>query len=276
MLRAVMLSEVSDSSDASGPLLFAHRGAPLEQPENTLEGFARALAAGADVLELDVHMSRDGHVVVSHDADGLRAAGDARAIASCTLAEIKTWDLAVHFGAERCVGAVRVPTLDEVLAAFPTARLNVDVKQERPDMLPALLAVIRDHAAEPRVLLTSFSSVTTQRIRSLGYRGAIGLGRTEALRVAFFPRIVLPHVAAGARLQIPLRFGALPLDRAWLIGKMHRLGIAVDYWVVNDVGQAERLLELGADGIVTDDTAAMAALFARSPRTRGWRARHAT
>jgi glycerophosphoryl diester phosphodiesterase len=269
-----MLRAMSSAHDASGPLLYAHRGAPLEQPENTLEGFALALAAGADALELDVHMSRDGHVVVSHDADGLRNAGDARAITACTLAEIKQWDLAPRFGAQRCAGKVRVPALDEVLAAFPSARLNIDVKQSQPNMVPAVLAAIARHAAHARVLLTSFSSVTTRALHAAGYAGDIGLGRGEAVRAVFVPELLQARARGGARLQIPLRYGPLSLDRASLIAKMHRRGIAVDYWVVNDIAQAERLLELGADGIVTDDARAMASLFARSPRTSGWRARH--
>ena len=269
-----MLRPMNAARDASGPLLYAHRGMPREQPENTLEGFALALSAGADVLELDVHMSRDGHVVVSHDADGLRNAGVARAIAACTLGEIKAWDVAVGFGAARGAGAVRMPTFEEVLDAFPTARLNVDVKQSRPDMLPSLLAALARHDAHARVLLTSFSSATTRRMRRLGYAGEVGLGRAEAVLAAFAPGPLGRHLG-GSRLQIPVRYGPLALDRAWLSRKVHGIGIAVDYWVINDVAHAERLLELGADGIVTDDARAMAALFARSPYTAAWRARHA-
>jgi glycerophosphoryl diester phosphodiesterase len=269
-----MLRAMSASPDRLGPRLYAHRGLAVEQPENTLESFAAALAAGADVLELDVHMSRDGHVVVSHDADGARVAGDPRALCACTLAEIKAWDLRRRAGTARGASKVCVPALEEVLAAFPDARLNIDVKQARPNMVPALLMLLRRHAAEPRVLLTSFSSATTRAIRRAGYGGAVGLGYAEALRAAFTPALLQRRAAPGTRLQIPVRYGALALDRSWLIDKMHGLGIAVDYWVVNDVAHAERLLALGADGIVTDDTPAMAALFARAPQTSRWRQRH--
>jgi glycerophosphoryl diester phosphodiesterase len=167
-----------------------------------------------------------------------------------------------------------MPTLDEVLQALPDCPLNVDVKQTQPDMLTPLLATIARHRAEPRVLLTSFSWLLTVRVRELGYTGPIGLGRAEAMRAVLMPQALLRLMPPrGSRLQVPLRYGPFRLDRRELIDKMHAHGIAVDYWVVNDPGEAERLLELGADGIVTDDTRAMAALFARSPRTAGWRAR---
>jgi glycerophosphoryl diester phosphodiesterase len=259
-----------------GPLLYAHRGAPLEQPENSLPGFAAALELGADALEIDVHMTRDGHVVVAHDPDGARTAAVARAIAACTLDEVKAWDIASGPG----LGCPRrpaccIPTLDEVLARFPDMPLNVDVKQSEPDMLASLLRVIAAHDAQQRVLLTSFSSRITRRIRALGYAGPTGLGQAEAVAAVFGPRWLLRlRPLRGQRLQVPLRSGAWRLDRRELVDKLHALGIAIDYWVVNDVREAERLLEIGADGIVTDDVSSMAELFARAPHTAGWRARH--
>jgi glycerophosphoryl diester phosphodiesterase len=259
-----------------GPLLYAHRGAPLEQPENSLPGFAAALACGADALEIDVHMTSDGHVVVAHDPNGMRTAADARAIRACTLREIKTWDIASGPGLgcprrEACC----MPTLAEVLATFPAVPLNVDVKQSQPDMLEALLSVIAEHDAHERVLLTSFSSLITRRIRALGYAGPTGLGRAEAARAVLAPDWLLRRLPLrGQRLQVPLASGPVRLDRRGLVDKLHAHGLAIDFWVVNDLSVAERLLEIGADGIVTDDPRAMAALFARARRTSGWRARH--
>jgi glycerophosphoryl diester phosphodiesterase len=259
-----------------GPLLYAHRGAPLEHPENSLEGFAAALEAGADVLEIDVHMTRDGHVMVAHDAGGARTAGEPREIRACTRAEVARWDIGAGPGLS-CArrGPVRMPSLGEVLEAFPRAALNVDVKQSLPDMLGALLRVVGQHAAAQRVLLTSFSSVTTRRIRALGYAGPVGLGRMEAVLAVFAPQRVLQRLRPPwRRLQVPLRAGPFRLDRRELVAKMTACGIATDYWVVNDELEAARLIALGAGGIVTDDPRRLAALFARSPHTGGWRARH--
>jgi glycerophosphoryl diester phosphodiesterase len=258
----------------AGPLLFGHRGAPLEQPENTLESFAAALDAGADVLELDVHMTLDRHVVVAHDDHGSRMAKVGLAIRECPLSEIKLWD--VSGKKTRTLGPrpARMPTLEEVLLRFPHTPLNVDVKPRSPDMLDPLLALITRHGAAPRVLLTSFHSATTRAIAQRGYEGPRGMSRAEVARVVFSPsplRYVWPP--AGQRMQIPTRTGRLRLDRAAFVRKAHDWGLAVDFWVVNDSREAERLLELGADGIVTDEPRAMAGLFQRSPRTAGWRER---
>lgn len=260
----------------AGPLLYAHRGAGLEHPENSLEAFEAALAAGADVLEADVHLSRDGHVIVSHDPSGARVAGEAGEIRRSTLLEIKRWDLARAQPKSAQRGAVRMPTLDEVLRAFPSALLNLDVKQREPDMTRALLQTIARHTAEPRVLLTSFEAAITRRLRALRYAGPTGLARAEVAAALFAPsplaRLLAPR---GTRMQIPIRAGVLPLAHAAVVRRAHARGLAVDYWVVNDLALAEHLLALGADGIVTDDPRAMARLFAHAPSTAGWRARHA-
>jgi glycerophosphoryl diester phosphodiesterase len=256
---------------AQGPLLFAHRGAPAEHVENTLPSFWAALSHGADVLELDVWMSADGHVVVSHDGTGERVFGVQRAISATRFADIKRWRIR---GAS---GQLYEPaSLSEVLEAFPYAALNIDVKQSRPDILPVLFDVIMGHAAEERVLLTSFSARTLQRIRALGYHGPIGMSRRDAAVFLFGPRFahVLPRRGAQ-RLQLPVRYGAVTLATRAYIEKAHAAGLRVDYWVVNDHAEAERLLDLGADGIVTDDPAGMGNVFGHHIRTRGWRARRA-
>jgi glycerophosphoryl diester phosphodiesterase len=259
----------------SGPLLFGHRGAPHEQPENSLESFAAALDAGADVLELDVHMTRDQHVVVAHDDHASRMAKVGSLIRESTLNDVNSWDLAGGEGPQAGRNPVRMPTLDEVLRRFPHTLLNIDIKQHSPDMLGPLLALVAQHDAADRVLLTSFHSATTRAIRERGYAGPRGLARAEVARVVFSPS-PLRHVwpAAGQRMQIPTHAGPLRLDRGAIVRKAHDWGLAVDFWVINELAEAERLLELGADGIVTDDPRGMAQLFARSPRTAGWRERH--
>jgi glycerophosphoryl diester phosphodiesterase len=274
-MRGGYAGRVREATPRLGPLLYAHRGAPLELPENSLVGFARALELGADALEIDVHMTRDGHVVVCHDASGERIAGVARQLRDCTLSEIKQWELRGPLTAGSSAGTARVPALDEVLEAFPQAHLNIDIKQHAPEVIDAVLAVIAKHAAAQRVLLTSFSSAITRGVRARGYAGRTGFGRAEVVGLVFAPARVLSRVrSGGSRAQIPRRFGPIVLDRPELIDKLHALGLAVDYWVVNETHEAQRLLARGADGIVTDDVRAMAQLFATSPHTQSWRARH--
>jgi len=258
-----------------GPLLIAHRGASAEHVENTLPAFEAALALGADVIESDVHVTRDGHAVLAHDEDGLRVAGDPRAIAACALAEVERWDLSrARPGSAPCA----IPTLAAALARLPDALFNLDLKPSDASCVPRVLEVIARHRAEPRVLLTSFSAAITRRIRALGYGGPVGLGQAEAALAVFAPRPLLRRrdalSRAGARLQIPVRAYGIPLARRALVDKLSALSVPVDYWVVNDTAVARGLLELGASGIVTDDVRGMARLFEQSPHTAAWRARH--
>jgi glycerophosphoryl diester phosphodiesterase len=223
-----------------GPaLLFGHRGAPgTGLKENTIESFRRALQDGATALETDAHLTRDGHVVLSHDPDLSRVLGAGIVIKDSTLDEVR---------------ALGVPTLRELLDFAPHVPINVDIKQRTPPMEQALIEAIGDDA--PRVLLASFHADALARVRALGYRGPTGLSADEVRRL-FLPRLalrVVPRLLTGARAQIPLRSGRIRLDTKTLIEKCHALGIAVDYWTVNDVDTARRLLDLGADGIMSDD-----------------------
>jgi glycerophosphoryl diester phosphodiesterase len=254
---------------AEGPLLFAHRGGPSLHAENTLPAFSAALEQGVDVLELDVRMSIDGHVVVSHDPTGQRVFGIPQPIHLASLAALKRWRCRRDDGE-----SYELATLAEVLEAFPRVPLNVDVKQETPNMLLSLLDVIMGHAAEDRVLLTSFSARTLAQIRRIGYHGPIGMSQRDAAFFVLGPRWLSWWTRRGAsRLQIPTRYAGLDLANRICIEKAHAVGLPVDYWVVNDPAEADRLLDLGADGIVTDEPKLLADVFAKHVRTRGFRQR---
>ncbi len=249
------------------PRLYAHRGAAAEMPENTVPSFARALEHGASALEMDLHMTSDGHVVVSHDPDGARLCGVAHEIKKTTLADLRTWDAGWGYidaaGQRSFQGrGLRIPLLEEVLDAFPGIPLNVDVKQEQPSMVPTLLALLERRGAADRVLVASFRTATLHEVRRRGYPGATGLAQSEVIRLRFVPTMLLSGLPLkGARAQVPVSAGGVRLDGASFIAKCHKLGIAVDYWTINDVAEASRLLRLGADGIMTDDPRAIAPVF---------------
>lgn len=256
------------------PLLYAHRGAPRLYPENSLPGLHHALELGADALEIDVHMSVDGHVMVAHDPDGRRMAGIDRRIRETPRHLIEAWDISVGFeGAGD--GPVRMPTLDAVLTELPAARLNIDVKQSSPDMVQPLLELLYRHRAAERVLLTSFAHRTLARIRRAGFGGQTGLSQREAIVAAFAPhRLATLDPGRGQRLQIPTTYMGVDLGTRRFIERFHSQGLCVDYWVVNEPDQARSLLDMGADGIVTDVPELIGGVFAIHPRTQGWRARH--
>jgi glycerophosphoryl diester phosphodiesterase len=156
---------------------------------------------------------------------------------------------------------ITVPTFEEVLVAFPATPLNVDLKGERA--VDAMLELVRRHQAETRVTLASFQLATLTRIRRAGYPGETSLSQTEVASLLALPAVVwrqLPRTGTAA--QVPTRQGPIHMDRAAFIAKCHSLGLRVDFWTVDDPGEARRLLELGADGIMTNDPAAVRPVFA--------------
>src|SRR5262249_54820696 len=139
------------------PILYAHRGAAAELPENTLPAFERALELGADALETDAHLTKDGHLVLSHDPTGLRMACLPVPIARPSLDDVRGWDVGRGFvdanGQSFAGRGFRMPTLEEALTAFPGVRFNVDAKSEHPEMAERIVALVRRLRAEDRVLL---------------------------------------------------------------------------------------------------------------------------
>jgi glycerophosphoryl diester phosphodiesterase len=241
-------------------IVYAHRGAPAERPENTLASFRRALELGADALETDVHLTADGAVVAIHDPDGARVAGVERTIASSPLSEVQAWDAGYVFVDARrerpFVGqGHRIPTLDQILGELPKVRVNVDLKAESPELAERFVEIVRRHAAEERVVAASFSRRPLQRLREIGWRGEMSLARIDFIGSWLIPRFLQRTCPPGTRAQIPTHAGPLSLATRRLLVKFHALGLKVDYWTINDPTDAQRLVELGADGIMTDDPA---------------------
>jgi glycerophosphoryl diester phosphodiesterase len=231
--------------------LYGHRGASVRAPENTLAAFEIALADGANALELDVHRTADGHFVVAHDPDGARTAGCNEAIARVSLADVRRWS--AH--------GESVPTLDEFLDAFPTTPVSIDLKPNDPTAVGPLLDLLSARGGESTVTLASFHDRLVWRARRLGWAGRTALTRTEVAAIRLAPFAVARRITRGDAAQIPLRSGAIRLDRPGFLERCRKLGIRADYWVVNDPDQARALLDAGATGIMTDDPARLAPVF---------------
>ena len=239
-------------------LVYAHRGAAIELPENTLPSFRRAIELGADALETDVHLTRDGEIVAVHDPDGRRIAGVDRRVAETSLREVQAWDAGFAFvdtnGARPFLGkGYRIPTLDQLLSELPEVTLNVDLKDEQPALVDRFIEVVRGHRAEERVIGASFQQATLERLRACGYRGQTSLARREFLHCWLVPAWLRRGGPPGNRAQIPTHVGPFSIATRRTVDKLHTLGLGVDYWTVNDPDMVPRLLEIGADGIMPDD-----------------------
>ena len=241
-------------------IVYAHRGAAAERPENTLASFRRALELGADALETDVHLTADREIVAAHDDDGARMTGVGRALRSATLVEIQSWDAGYGFvdaHGERPFQnqGHRIPSLHELLQELPAVRLNVDLKSEEPALIERFIAIVREHQAEERVIAASFFRSALSCLRRAGWRGESSLSRSEFLYWGLVPKWLQRGTPAATRAQIPTHAGLLQLATPRKLDKLRQLGLRVDYWTINDPNEARRLVALGADGIMTDDPA---------------------
>ena len=233
------------------PVNVAHRGSSVRYPENTLASFGAAVEAGAGGLELDVRLTRDGHPVVMHDARVDRTTDGFGAVSGMTLAEVRRLDAGGSGTPDE-----RVPTLREVLAAFPGVSVNVDIKDTRvPGVEGAVLGVLREAQATERALVASANYQNLRRFRRLA-AGACDTGASR-LEIGVFYGLSLLRLERLARpayaaLQVPVDYGPLRLVTPRFVRAAHSRGVRVDAWTINDTGQMLGLLDLGVDSIMTD------------------------
>jgi glycerophosphoryl diester phosphodiesterase len=243
------------------PVNLAHRGASALAPENSLEAFRIAVEAGAGGLELDVHMTRDGHVVVIHDPTVERTTSGKGAISEMTIDELRALDAGYGFSLDggrtrpyRGRG-VRVPTLEEVLEEFPGVAVNIDIKAAYPGVEAAVLQVLRETDAWGRALVVSTPYATVKRFRKIsGGHISTGASRWEIGVFYFSSRLRLERLLSPSydALQVPLRHRGIPLVTPRFVRAAHARGVRVDVWTINRADEMRRLLALGVDVIMTD------------------------
>jgi glycerophosphoryl diester phosphodiesterase len=240
--------------------LYAHRGASAELPENTLPAFERAVEIGVDALEMDLQITRDGHLIVVHDDTAARMAAAQLAWSEIDLADARALDVGWGFladdGTRPFAGkGIAVSTFADILDAFPTTEINVDIKRCPVD---AVLELLRAKHAEDRVTLASFATGAAVAMRRRGYGGATALSQGEVLTLVSLPALIWRQLPfTGTAAQVPTHHRMVRFDRPTFIAKCHSLGLRVDFWTIDDPAEAARLIALGADGIMTNDPAAI-------------------
>ena len=243
------------------PANFAHRGASARAPENTLEAFRLAVEAGAGGLELDVHMTLDGEIVVIHDTTVDRTTNGSGAVAQMTLDEIQALDAGYSFSPDggstypyRGRG-LRVPRLAEVYEEFPNSPVNIAIKGAQPGVEEAVLKVIREAGAAVRTLVASKHHGVVRRFRRVS-GGSIptSASRREIAKFYLLSRLRLERLYRPAydALQVPPEYLGTRVVTPRFIEAAHARGVWVDVWTINDPQEMRRLLDLGADGVMTD------------------------
>jgi glycerophosphoryl diester phosphodiesterase len=232
------------------PLIFGHRGASADAPENTMAAFGQALAQGADGFELDVTLSADGVPVVIHDDTLDRTTNGRGPVGGQTAAALKTLDAGYPERFGDGFAGERVPTLEEVLGTFGgQALINIELKHDRSPgrrLAAEVVALVHAHRLSKRVILSSFQFSNLRRVRGLDPALPIGLLYVSALGGARLVR----WLTAGLRPEAhhPGCYTLQPETLRWF----HKQGLRVNTWTVNDERDLRRLAKAGADGLITD------------------------
>lgn len=229
------------------PLVIAHRGASAERPENTLPAYELAVAQGADAIEIDLHRTRDGHVVVTHD-ESLAGLGGHGEVADATRAEVRALDAG---------GGARVPTLEEVLDTFGgRIAFNLEIKRATGGLYPGLGPEVAEGLAARgllgETLFSSFYDPALAELREAEPRARLGL----LLSRRHPHRAVQRAEVLGAEALHP----EAGLVDARLVESAHAAGLAVYAFTVDDPAEMGRLLDLGVDGLFTNLPGKMRAL----------------
>jgi len=229
--------------DHPGPLPYAHRGGALEGLENTMPAFEAAVALGYRYLETDARVTADGVLLAFHDDDLSRTCGRPGRIGELPWSEVKT---------ARVGGKEPIPRLEDVLGAFPDARLNLDAKSDAG--VAPLIDVIRRTGALERVCVGAFTDRRVVEARkALGPKLCTSMGPFEVARwlaASFLPGgLGMPKVPVA---QVPLTQGPIPVVTARSVRSAAAKGVQVHVWTIDDEVEMERLLDLGVRGIITD------------------------
>ncbi|HVB83046.1 MAG TPA: glycerophosphodiester phosphodiesterase family protein [Candidatus Binataceae bacterium] len=223
-------------------LTIAHRGASALYPENTLRAFIAAAALGADMCEFDVRTTRDGEVVVIHDATVNRTTDGRGRVAAMSAAAIGRLDAGVRFGAE--FRGARIPTLAEVAVALGERRCGMDVELKARGLERRVCEVLRGCGAMESAIVSSFDWEQLKIVAA----------QEPGLRLALLgekaPAALLEAALAMDVFAIAPRFD---IADAALCTAAHRRGLAVYVWTVDDEPTMRRLLAAGVDGIMTND-----------------------
>ena len=243
------------------PLAFAHRGADNAR-ENTLAAFRAAVERGYAYLELDVRTSADGELVVFHDETLDRTTTGTGPLSERTWAELSELLVVQDEDGSRVGGGEPLLRFEDLLTAWPDVHLNVDLKDDAA--APVIAELLARHGAWDRVLVASFHDSRRRHFtRAAGRRVAMSGGAAAIAAMVLAAPVGLAHWV-GRRLahidcvQVPVRQGPIPIVTPRFVARCHEAGLQVHVWVVDEPAEMERLLEMGVDGLMTDDVDALA------------------
>ncbi len=246
--------------DGPKPRLFAHRGDSGEAPENTMAAFQRAVDAGVEYIELDVHASEDGQVMVIHDSTIERTTNGLGAVNDYSLAALQQLDAGYRFSSDAGktlpfrASDVIIPSLQEVLRSFPSVKFTVEIKPSDPPIEEPVIAVIKDCGKADDVIIASEHDAVLARVRRLAPALPTNFGYSEV--ADFIQRVATGQLDGyqppGQALQIPPAYQNIPLVTEQTVAAAHQLDVEIHVWTINEPHEMRSLLALGVDGVMSD------------------------
>jgi len=248
------------SSELSYPLVIAHQGGDELWPGNTMHAFEKSAELGVDVLEMDLHITKDGVLVLMHDETVDRTTNGAGLIEEMTLAEVKALDAGYDWSPDdggtfpyREQG-ITVPTLEEVFQAFPEYRMTIEIKKTEGSMAVPFCELIRAYGMQDKILVASFHDERMAEFRQVCPEVATSSARQETtifvlMSKAFLGRLYSPTFYS---LQVPEESSDITVMTAQFVRAAHERNLKVEPWTINDPEQMKRYIYWGVDGIITD------------------------
>jgi glycerophosphoryl diester phosphodiesterase len=242
------------------PLVFAHRGGGGLIPENTLEAFQYSARMGVDVLELDIHSTSDGTLVVMHDAAVDRTTDGRGRVNELMLEAVKKLDAGYVFSPDSGQTfpfrnrKITVPTLREIFDALPQMTFNIEPKQHAPSIIKPLCALVRERKMIDKVIVGSFNQTTINDFRRECPEVATSASPSEVTKFLALVKTGLTnsYTPPMQALQVPQNLGSLQVVSKEFVETAHRRNLKVHVWTINETADMQRLIEMGVDGIMTD------------------------
>ncbi len=246
--------------ESDRPMVIAHQGGEGLRPSNTMIAFENAVALGVDVLEMDVHSTSDGALVLIHDDTVDRTTDGTGRVTDFTLAELQQLDAGEYWTPDdgatypyRGQG-VRIPTLEEIVTAFPQMKYNIEIKQVEPSIASSLCEALRIHDLTERALVASFHPTAMNQFRAACPEVATSMVEDEIrpffiLNTLFLGGLYRPP---GSAFQVPEYSGSLHVLTPRFVRGAHGNNVAVHPWTIDDPADMARFLDMGVDGIITD------------------------
>ena len=242
------------------PLVIAHQGGDGLWPGDTMFAFEHAAELGVDVLEMDLHITKDGVLVINHDENVDRTTDGAGEIEAMPLDEIKALDAGYDWSNDngntfpyREMG-ITIPTLAEVFEAFPGYHMTIEIKTTERSMAMPFCELIRAYDMQDKVLVASFLDERMEEFREVCPEVATSSARQETtifvlLSKAFLGRLYSPSFNA---LQVPEESSGITVMTTQFVRAAHERNLRVEPWTVDDPEQMKQYIEWGVDGIITD------------------------